>query len=106
MTWSVCRDKYRFDAVVLHHFLEGGIRLRATALFGQLGAAVREEVGDGDHFDIWVVLKSERRTELTEPIAGNPNANFAIRNRLPAGRSRRLLWHIFQARNCPVLRSP
>ena len=50
----------------------------------QPGAAVRNQIADGHHLDIRVVLETERGPELADAVAGQPHPNLAVGDRLPA----------------------
>ena len=78
--------EHRLDAVVLDQLLERGIGLGAPAGLGQSRAAVGNQVAHGHHLDIRVVLEPELGAELAHPVAGDPDANLAVGDGLPAFR--------------------
>ena len=57
------RVRLGFDAIVLDKLFKRRIGFVAAASFGQIGASVGEQVADGYHFDVGVILKAERRAE-------------------------------------------
>ena len=78
MTRSIGRDKDGFDVIVFDHLFERGIFFAALRLLGKPFAPVGEEIGDGDNFDIRMVLKVELAGKLAKPETGKPDADFAV----------------------------
>ena len=83
MARRVGRDEDRFDAVVFDEFFERRIGLRAATRFGQLGAAIWNQIADRHDFDIRMILKTKRGAEFANTIPNDADANFAIGDRLP-----------------------
>ena len=76
-------DEDRFDVIVLHHLFERRIRLLAAGRLGQPGAAIGNQVADGDDLDVGMILKPKRRRELANAVADEADANLAIGDWLP-----------------------
>ena len=80
----VGRDEDRLDRIVLgDHLFERIVRLFATASLRQAVATLRNQVGNGDHLDVRVILEPERRPKLASAEPGDPDAHLAVANRIP-----------------------
>ena len=71
------------DRVVLDQLFQRRIGLLAAAGLGQLRAAVGNQVADGRHRDVRMVLEAERRAELADAVADDAHADLAVGDRLP-----------------------
>jgi hypothetical protein len=83
MAGCVGRHEDRLDRVVLDQLFERRVRLLAATGPGQRGAALGEQVADGDDGDVGMVLEAERGAELADAIADDPHADLPVGDRLP-----------------------
>ena len=90
MAWRVGGHEHRFNLVVFHELLEGGVGLLAAARLGQAGTPIGKQIAHRHHFNIRVILETERRTEAASAVADNAHANLAVGNGNPAFRGLRV----------------
>ena len=83
VTRRVGGHEHGFNPVVLDHRFERRIGLLAAARLGQFGTPIGKQVADGHHFNIRVVLKTERRTESAAAVSDDAHTNLPIGYGLP-----------------------
>ncbi len=76
-------DEDRFDPVVLDQLFERRIGFLAAAGLGQAGAAVGDQIADGDDLDVGVILQAERRAEAARAVSDDAHAELAVGGGLP-----------------------
>ena len=81
----VGRDKDRFDGIVFNHLFERFVSLFALARFCETVAAFREEIADGDDFDVRVILQAELRAKLAQAESDDTHFELLVGKRFPFG---------------------
>ena len=96
---GVGRAKDRFDRIVFDHFFERGVCFLAFNGLGEFRASIGEEIGDGDDFDVWMILEFEFSGEFAEPVSDEANAKFTVGVGLPNGSGVDLGIRLIESRN-------
>lgn len=95
----VCRAKDRFDRIVFDHFFERGVCFLAFNGLGEFRASIGEEIGDGDDFDVWMILEFEFSGEFAKTVSDEPDAEFPVGVGLPNGTGVDLGVRLIESRN-------
>ena len=85
VTRCVGCHKDGFDRIVLDQLFERFIRLFATAVRGQPGTTIREQVADRDDLDVRVILKTKCGAKMAKAVTDDPDPNLTVGLRFPYG---------------------
>ena len=83
VAWGVSGYEDGLQRVVFDQLLQRRIRLFATAGLGQPLASFGDQVADGRHRDVGMILEAELRAELADAEADDAHAELVIGDGLP-----------------------